>query len=533
MTDKDQLHAAGMPQRASRLALLAWSSLAVLVVAALLLFAALHGPYMHDEESYIAGAFFARDHAPYGDFIFLQPPYFAWVFGAVFRLIDSNFFLAARLVVFTLSLLSAVVMYVLARQLSGSRLIGACAVALLLCSTVVNLAFGWARNDILAMFFSLSAMLAFVAGDQSDERFGIWLKLLAGVAAGCAVGTKVSYVFLAAGLFLVEAARYLTTPGAERSLKKLIGLCVGGTLAGLPILWVAILYPSGFFYGVYEHHIIAPPDWTAQIGREYRMNIRGAIMDWLSFIRRDVSMGAAVFVGYAGLHTLIYHRERFRREYSIHGNKALFLVLLAVSIPLTLATKPVHVHYVQPVIPLLILAAVTHATASENDAGFRQRFFAVMTTIVSIPGLAFLLGNALNDSEIRHIESVSGEIRNALGADRGPVASASPIRVIEAGAEPYIEFATGPFFYRTAHLLPAERVQSLGGASPQTLERLFAEKPPAAILVGYESRRGDIDGGLERYAKANGFERVDIDNGAASLYLRPDSERGTTPRDPD
>ncbi len=520
ITDLDHSNPADLPQRSSRYLSLGLTVLGMLAAAALLLVAALNGPYMHDEESYITGAYFARDHAPYGDFIFLQPPYFALVFGTVFRFVDSNFFLTARLVVFALSLTSIALLFVLARRLSGSRLIAASAVALLICSTVVNPAFGWARNDILAIFFSLAAMLAFVAGDRSGGRVAIWLKVLAGAAAGCAVGTKVSYVFLPAGLFLVEAARFALKPGPDRSLGKLAGLCAGGSLAAVPILWPAIVYQDGFFYGVYEHHIIAPPDWTAQIGREYRMNARTVVMDWLSFIRRDVTMGAAVFVGYAVLHTLMHHRERIKQEYSIHGDKALFLVLLALSVPLTLATKPVHIHYVQPVIPLLILFAVAHATAAADDAAFRRSFFAVMTVIVSIPGFAVMLGNTLNGSEIQRMARVSEEIRTALGADRRPVASASPIRVIDAGAEPYIEFATGPFFYRTAHLLPAARVQALGGASPQTLEALFAEKPPAAILAGYESGRGDIDGGLVRYAEANGFERIDIDGGVASLYVR-------------
>lgn len=80
-------------------------------------------------------------------------------------------------------------------------------------------------------------------------------------------------------------------------------------------------------------------------------------------------------------------------------------------------------------------------------------------------------------------------IENGIATDR-KIATLSPIYAIESNLPTYSELSTGPFLFRVGDLLTPEQRKHFAGTSAESLDNLFAEDPPAAILVDYEG--GDL-----------------------------------------
>ena len=95
------------------------------------------------------------------------------------------------------------------------------------------------------------------------------------------------------------------------------------------------------------------------------------------------------------------------------------------------------------------------------------------------------------------------------GGASGHVATLFPMTVLDANAvRP--EFASGPFFFRSADAFSAEQIAQLHGVGPKTLDTLFAVSPPAAIVGGFQFKKWNsrMDEPLIEYAKRNGYRKV-------------------------
>src|SRR6185369_10049608 len=69
----------------------------------------------------------------------------------------------------------------------------------------------------------------------------------------------------------------------------------------------------------------------------------------------------------------------------------------------------------------------------------------------------------------------------------GKVLTLAPAWPIEAGLRIYPEFATGPFAWRSAHHLAAEKRREFRMVGPDDLADFLQSDPPAAILTGFET----------------------------------------------
>jgi hypothetical protein len=89
---------------------------------------------------------------------------------------------------------------------------------------------------------------------------------------------------------------------------------------------------------------------------------------------------------------------------------------------------------------------------------------------------------------------------------KGSILTLAPIGVLEAGGRIYPEFATGPFAWRTAHLLAAEKRGRAGLIAPEDLEQFLRTRPPGGILTGVEDEELEKD--FITYAQAHAFHAV-------------------------
>lgn len=90
----------------------------------------------------------------------------------------------------------------------------------------------------------------------------------------------------------------------------------------------------------------------------------------------------------------------------------------------------------------------------------------------------------------------------------GKILTLAPAWPLEAGLKIYPEFATGPFAWRAATLLPTERRSHLKMVAPADLDIFLAKDPPAGVLTGFETAA--LEKPLVRYAERHGFRPVKL-----------------------
>jgi hypothetical protein len=91
------------------------------------------------------------------------------------------------------------------------------------------------------------------------------------------------------------------------------------------------------------------------------------------------------------------------------------------------------------------------------------------------------------------------EMKAALG--QGRVLTLAPMFPLEGGVEIYPEFSTGPFIWRLGAFLPPARRRQLAVISEAELPALLAERPPSAVVVGFE---GELEEPLKANARRHG-----------------------------
>ena len=114
------------------------ATIIALLVCAALFIAATYTPLSHDEESYVTPAVMTKSQSLYGDFIYLQPPIYPLVLANVFAFSDQDYFAIARLTVFVMAGIAALLMYRLGLAVSNSLIVGAIASLSFVCSQIMD-----------------------------------------------------------------------------------------------------------------------------------------------------------------------------------------------------------------------------------------------------------------------------------------------------------------------------------------------------------------------------------------------------------
>jgi hypothetical protein len=213
-----------------------WAWIALLTVVAVVAFAiryrllthpgGLDGSDVYDDGVYYAAAdALVHGRLPFRDFLFLQPPGtllvlapFAWI-GSLTR--DGFGVVAARLAFMAIGAANAVLAAVLARRFGFL----AAAVAGIGYAVLFPAAYS-ERSTLLEPLGTLGILLAVFFAERAERwpRAGM---LLAGLAAGVAVGMKIWYVV---PLLVIGAFHW------RRGIRYLIGAAISGGLIYLPFL---------------------------------------------------------------------------------------------------------------------------------------------------------------------------------------------------------------------------------------------------------------------------------------------------------
>lgn len=453
----------------------------ILFVAWLLCLAlALTSPVDRDEHMYQAAGALLGKARIYQDFAFFQPPYAAWLHGAVQRLTPGMaVLLPARIAKALLAAVLLLILYRLLRRLGADGGTAALLVLLLMHCAVVRGMIGLARNYDAPQAALLGALLLVpFSGNESCAR---GRHLAAGALAGLALGLKL----IQAPLALLVVAWPLISPVSDAPRRRGIAWTLAGlgcallpaAIALLAIDWARIRF------NLLDYHWLNAA-WHQQeaLGRGH--DLAGKLRDaWLMARRSD----HAALLGLALLTAALRWQRRASWHLSAPGRLA--ALYLAAALVMVAVPRPVQDAYYAP---LLFGAALWVAAACRQLTG--RRLVAARILLAA----ACLVAVVHHAAETRHLLTraarpaewpawrlhLAGRRLAGLMADHATrmVLTTHPLYVLEAGHVPVPELAAGEFGWRLSHVLSPPQAQRFRLAGPAGLDALAAADPGAIVL---------------------------------------------------
>jgi hypothetical protein len=445
--------------------------------------------YSHNEEMYIAaGALIADGLVPYRDFAYLQTPYLAWLYGAVFRLLPEPgwYLLAAKSVSLAAYAISLILVFQILRVLTHSQTGALVITAVFATHPLILTTTAEASNYAAPLALVLGAFRACLA---ERRRWAV-----AGVLMGAAIGTKLTFAPLLAPL-LVAACR-------ERPRS---GLVFGAGLA-LGLVPLAAHLTAGLdvvaFNNVGYH--VMQAQWRIEHAVGPTLTLVTKLRLAASVVVHQPSTLCVLLALAAGL---VVARPLWRSPQVVAG-----IGLVTMSIVAALVPTPVFPQYFALPAALGILALGLVWQGPLKRAEPRALMTLTSLALASVLSITPVVWRTLPVLTERHgwtslgMRDAGREVRRAIDAHGGltgrPVATLSPIMALENGLPIYRELATGSFAYWPGDVLTDEERRRYVTTSPGTIGALLASRPPAAVLVGF---RGPLDEPLRAYAQANGF----------------------------
>ena len=474
----------------------------------------------HDENMYVAGGkLLAGGLLPYRDYHYFQMPYLALVYAALFALTDS-LLLGARLFNTVCATLSLGVVYYVPSDLSRGAgyltrfLVGAVGAVLIVANPVFSFTSGLAWNHSLPVLLTLLAFIMVWRG--AGRRNPGWWVFGAGVLAGCAVGTRLSF----AAALVPFAVGVLLLPGVAtwRGRLLFLGAFVLGVLVALvPAIALFALAPDNFLFDNLRYHVVNEVYWQG-LGYTRAMDLPGKLKySW------EVALEPASFLLFAFFLVLLPAAVwAVRAKWSERFGFVLAVALVPFLLAGALAPTPTWYQYFYAVVPFMVLAMVFEVAALYSLGGW-WRWSPVAYGLVALACAIFAvrdyakLNMSLSSADWVPVKvhEVGQEVGRASG--EGRVLTLAPVFPLEGGLGIYDELAAGPFGWRMSGLLAADEREKLGLAAASDLDELLGSKAPRAILVGVEP---GLDEPLVGYARAHGYARIRLSNGA-DLWIAP------------
>ncbi len=469
----------------------------------------------HDEHMFVAGGAVLGKLSLYGDYSYSHLPNLALFFAGLFELTGStHYLLVARISLFATWMLLLLGMYLTATKLSGSRAVGLFGAILLICDQLFVSHVGMVvSNNIYAATLAVYGLLFFLSGLETSKRRSFWIGL-AGLVLSLGAGVKANFIVF---VLPIALAAFVMMPGLSlrhRFLTIVLPLAIGGAIGALPTFAYFLVEGEVMLFNVFEFHTGPHREYWSEPARA--ADVTGLNLPSRVFYAYQLwSSGSTllIFLGALGLATIVTLRRGLFEAIAgfVEGHTLLIASLALAGIAICFPVSPSFPQYYMPPIPfviLLIAALYGRLTVEES------RMAAPLLCTLALA--AVILGGPRLMSDLRALASsdrwtpfkvhaLAEDIGNAVRGSgvSGPIATLVPIYALEAGLDIYPEFATGPFYYRIGDYLTPEERSAFSVTSPSTLDDLFSENPPAAILTGFE---GKLDIPFERYAADKGYD---------------------------
>lgn len=492
----------------------------VLIASWLLLTRGLERDLNHDEHQFIApGALLSREGLlPYRDYPLFHLPNLVFAYAAMDRVTGGRLLLGAKLLSITASI---VLVIMLVGLLTGRRdlewrsrlLLTSAGVVLLLYDPVFLYTAGKTWNHEVPTALIVGALLLQARFFETPHLgFAVIAGLLGGLGAGCRLTFGPMLIPLCLLAFLVK--------GSVRT-KVLHGLCWGGGafIGLLPSIWLWALAPEQFVFGNLEFPRLRLSDptntriqktirWSAKLRYFFKEIVRPSWPLFAVFLLLAIRPG--------------WNWVRYRR-----GNTVAGFALAVLPFALLGCFAPSRYQYQHFYGVIAIVAVAVFASLPVLSGRWNLR-------ITSIAALVMVVGAVIAGSSHDRVNETyrivpeepkewfvfdyprqAAEIRSYVS--NGKVLTLSPTLPLEAHLSIYSEFASGPFAFRSAHLMTVERAKRTDMVAPGMLWAFLEAAPPAAILTGVEDDA--LEEPLVEYAKAHAYRKVELER-KRELWVR-------------
>jgi len=505
-------------------------SIAAVVMAILTVFlfgSALQG-FDHDENIYCtAGALIASGKVMYKDFAFLHMPLLPVIYASLFTLFrTTNYLFVGRVFsvacsVLTMSLVLIAFLQAFRHQKIYGIVMGTSAAVLYAFNPVIQFAGRFAWNHSLPILCTVVSYLI-VAGFDFSKPFNTRRIFLAGLLAGIAVFTRLSFAFAGLAIFLALAL-LVPVPRAVRFKKLLLPFCAGAAMPSAVAVYYFFKAPRSFIFDTLQYFFITgsqhwAPGWKAAMSLKEKLLVAVSVATLPSYLA-----GLILFLFSTILAVGIY-RYRFWRN--TH-----FVLSFSLAIAMTIAAfviTPVWVQYFAAPVPFILMTvafAVSGSISAVNRESTKKLILYLSVGLLILSAVMSALYNKDTLEKIRlafsreewtptRVCTIARNVSEIVGPDK-IILTLAPIFALEGGERIYQELSTGPFLFRYGRFLSDSQRHIAVSTDPGSLPALLQKKPPDAVLVGFENI--SLEEPLIHYAEKLGWQKKEL--GGFMLYI--------------
>ncbi len=466
------------------------------------------GDTINDEHMYLAAASLLGEKSIYKDFSYLQSPYMPYFYSIFHRISGFNsIFTSARVFKGVIVSFFILIMYNLLFLLSRNKYVSVMCIVLLVFNDTFLYTIQFCRNYDMALLFA--ALGLFVS--LSPMKINKYVKIfITGLLIGISIGTKFTYALLPLCFILPWFYKH----GLSRiCFKKTAIFCTGLLLGLLPM--VILMGQAGFdvsYYNNVEFHNINTA-WRIQTGYSATMNYYNKLKYALGILT-SFSTSFIFIILFFNLAMSFFMKNK-KNELDCKMKLILFTL---ISILMFMIPTPVwESYFVTFIISLFLLICYFFP---QEEIRKRRLSYGVILGIVMlliVPNINESINkiNACFKPELwssSRLTLASSAIKMLISKENSdrPIATLTPLYVLEAGFKIYPELSSGPFSFRSGGLLNREQREKYKIISSADLPDLFLRSPPSAILTGFQK---EYEKDLVRFAVENGYKGFPIVEG--------------------
>ncbi|HHW88948.1 MAG TPA: glycosyltransferase family 39 protein [Chloroflexi bacterium] len=508
----------------------------VLFVAAfaLLLGINLRRELNHDEHQFVASAaLIARTGlTPYVDFPYFHVPLLSYLYALIFTVFEP-LLLSSRVASVIAGWLALALIFAIAwRRFAAHPLwtrwgMAALASMWLLATPVFFYTSGRAWNHDLPI---LLLLLAFGANSRAltSERQARWLAM-AGALTALAAVTRLSFAF--AGAPLLAAAWLMPTATRRQHVHNVAAFTLAGVITGGLALAPTLRDAPALFFGNVVY-IQLNARYYAELAYGEAMSLAAKLAyfgELLGASATNLIVLATLAIGLWPLRTLLWRSNR--EASAVRFRLWLLLALMLFTLPGAFGATPSQPQYFYPLFPLAILAIVEAFAAwpptLQGGGLYAYVLGGATALLVAAPiyGAGQITLWSPGDWLPSRAHAYGGLIGRLVGDGR--VLTLAPIYALEGGAAIYPQFATGPFAWRVAPLMPVQARARFHMVGPDDLATLLADAPARAILTGVENDDAALEQPLLDYAQTHAYVPVPLPD-KSTLWLAPQAQWAET-----
>lgn len=471
---------------------------------------AMQREYNRDENQFVASGELLANQAllPYRDYPYFHVPNLIFVYALVDELTEYSL-LGARALSVVISFTTIVLIFFIANhyfrdQPPFVRFIAPTAgIVLLLANPIFTYTSGLAWNHDLPILLVLLAFMAQVKATKKENPT-IWT-FISGGLVGLAIGTRLTFITVSIP-FIVTLFYFPKITNRKSKVINILAFCLGVMVGLIPVMILFAIAPQEFVFGNFTY---------AQLNTSFRQETGFigpmSLIEKLEYLRINVInqpgnvllLLATIFFAY----TLGIIEFKKKGRFSVES-LLILLIIPFLGVGGLLPTPTFNQYFFSPV-PFAIIGILYGLSKSNGLSGQRVHWPLILFIQIVILASIYLVEDAPHIARLANprswyplkVHRLGQEIQSA--SSQGKVLTLTPIYPLDGGAEIYPEFATGPFAWRTGHLMTVDQRQAFQVISEAELNDFLSKDPPGAILVGLHPGQ---EGPLIDYAQRDGFK---------------------------